>query len=309
MIVDMKKMIATCVLSLAAAALAAQDGARPLVGFDVKPGFLVAAEQKSASIVAIDGRQAGAPAWSWEWKASRDPGIAKGDVRYFNAPSDCKVNGNALLIIASCGNFAEVSLETGRAVCYGHIGGNPHSITRLPGKGMFATASSVSHSVTIVCTAENPFKPELQPKKAYPLTAAHGVEWDAKRNCLWALGHTNLVRYAWNAAQFELKAERSYDFRPVGGGSGHDLAPDGEGGYFVTTGKCLVHFNPDAGGFRLVERLKDIKAYSPDATWGNAYTTVRTVWWTDRIIVKKGDEERVIGPYPGAKFYKARWMR
>ena len=70
-----------------------------------------------------------------------------------------------------------------------------------------------------------------------------------------------------------------------------------------------MHFDPEAGEFRLVERLKDIKAYSPDATWGNAYTTVRTVWWTDRIIVKKGDEERVIGPYPGAKFYKARWMR
>ena len=162
----MKKMIATCVLSLAAAALAAQDGALPLAGFDVKPGFLVAAEQKSASIVAIDGRQAGAPAWSWEWKASRDPGIAKGDVRYFNAPSDCKVNGGSVLMIASGGNFVELSLATGRAVCYGHIGGNPHSITRLPGKGMFATASSVSHSVTIVCTAENPFKPELQPKKA-----------------------------------------------------------------------------------------------------------------------------------------------
>ena len=105
---------------------------------------------------------------------------------------------------------------------------------------------------------------------------------------------------------------------------GHDLVPDGAGGYFITTGMCLVHFDPDLGEmsgghagretlpngeFRLVERLKNIKAYSPDATWGNAYTTVRTVWWTDRIIVKKGDEERVIGPYPGAKFYKARWMK
>ncbi|MBQ6328876.1 MAG: hypothetical protein IJI35_07680 [Kiritimatiellae bacterium] len=292
-------LAAACVAACAAGA----------AGFKAQPGYLIAAEQKSNSIVAIDARQAGAPAWAWEWKASRDPGIAKGDAKLFYAPSDCKVGGDSVLMIASGGNFAELSLATGLAVCYGHVGGNPHSITRLPGKGMFATASSVSHSVTIVSTADNPFSPELQPKKAYPLTSAHGVEWDAKRNCLWALGHTNLVRYAWSETQFELSAVRDYDFRPVGGGGGHDLAPDGAGGYFITTGKCLVHFDPDAGEFRLVERLKDIKAYSPNKTWGNAYTTVRTVWWTDRIIVKKGDEERVIGPYPGAKFYKARWMK
>ena len=142
----MKKTIAICALSMAVQT--ALGDARPLVGFEAKPGFLIAAEQKSNSFVAIDARQAGAPVWAWEWKASRDPGIDKGDVKFFNAPSDCKVNGNALLIIASCGNFAEVSLETGRAVCYGHIGGNPHSITRLPGKGMFATASSVRSMAT-----------------------------------------------------------------------------------------------------------------------------------------------------------------
>lgn len=278
-------------------------------GFEPRPGYLVAAEQKSNSIVVIDARQAGAPEWAWAWKAANDPGIAKGDAKCFYAPSDCKVDGGSVLMIASGGNFAELSLATGLAVCYGHIGGNPHSITRLPGKGMFATASSVSHAVTIVDTAANPLKPELQRKKAYRLTDAHGVEWDAKRKCLWALGGTNLVRYAWNEARFELRAVRSYDFRPVGGAGGHDLTPDGAGGYFITTGKCLVRFDPDAGEFKLVERLKDIKAYSPDETWGDAYTVVRTVWWTDRIVVRKGDEERVIGPYPGAKFYKARWMK
>ena len=82
----------------------------------------------------------------------------------------------------------------------------------------------------------------------------------------------------------------------------------GATGFEVQPG-FLIAAEQKSNKFRLVERLKDIKAYSSDATWGNAYTTVRTVWWTDRIIVKKGDEERVIGPYPGAKFYKARWMK
>ena len=168
-------LLAACVVAACTAGAA---------GFKPQPGYLVAAEQKSNSIVVIDARRAGAPAWAWEWKASRDPGIAKGDAKLFNAPSDCKVDGDSVLMIASGGNFAELSLATGLAVCYGHVGGNPHSITRLPGKRKFATASSVSHSVTIISTADNPFSPELLPKKAYPLHAAHGVEWDAKRNCL-----------------------------------------------------------------------------------------------------------------------------
>ena len=275
-------------------------------------GFLVAAEQKSNSIVAIDARQAGAPAWAWEWNAAKDPGIAKGDVKGFGAPSDCKAistkDGDAVMMIASCGNFAEISLATGRAVCYGHIGGNPHSITRLPGKGMYATASSVSHAVTVVCTAENPLKPDLQPKRVFPLHAAHGVEWDAKRNCLWALGGTNIVQFTWDEPRFELRPMRSFDFRPVGGRGGHDLVPDGRGGYYLSTAKKLLHFNPDSGRFGVVADQAELKAYSPDAEWGDAFTIVREVWWTDRIIVRKGGEERIIGPYPGAKFYKARWM-
>ena len=204
------------------------------------PGFLVAAEQKSNSIVAIDARKSGAPAWAWEWNAANDPGIAKGDAKFFNAPSDCKAittkEGDAVLMIASCGNFAEISLATGRAVCYGHIGGNPHSITRLPSAGrVYATVSSVSHAVTLVDATDNPFKPDLQPKRAFPLYAAHGVEWDAKRGCLWALGRTNLVQYAWDEPQFDLRLMRSYDFCPIGSRGGHDLVPDGKGGYYLST--------------------------------------------------------------------------
>ena len=292
-------LAATCAMACAAFA----------AGFKPQPGYLVAAEQKSGSIVVIDARQAGAPEWAWEWKAANDPGIDKGDAKHFYAPSDCKVDGDSVLMIASGGNFAELSLVTGRAVCYGRIGGNPHSITRLPGKGTFATASSVSHVVTIVDTAANPFRPELQRKKSYPLNDAHGVEWDSKRKCLWALGGTNLVQYAWDEAQFELRPLKSYDYRPFGSRAGHDLVPDGKGGYFLTTWKHLMHFTPDDGRFSVVLNQSNIKAYSPSATWGDAFTIVRTKWWTDRIIVKKGDEERVIGPYPGAKFYKARWMK
>ena len=54
-------------------------------------GFLIAEEQKSGSFVVIDGRNEGAPDWSWEWNPARDPGIPKSEVHDFRAPSDGKV--------------------------------------------------------------------------------------------------------------------------------------------------------------------------------------------------------------------------
>ena len=58
---NMKKAIAVCALSMAVQT--AFGDARPLVGFEAKSGFLIAAEQKSNSFVAIDAQQAGAPTW------------------------------------------------------------------------------------------------------------------------------------------------------------------------------------------------------------------------------------------------------
>ena len=276
-------------------------------------GFLIAEEQKSGSFVVIDGRKDGAPAWSWEWNPAHDPGIPKSEVYDFRAPSDGKVLATSaspsLLAVSSGGNFAEVSFVTGKAICFGKVGGNPHSIAKLPEEGLYAIASSVSHAVTVVDVAGNPFAPEKQHKAAYLLKSAHGVEWDGARHCLWALGGTNLVRFAFDASAKTLQPVASYDFRPVGGGGGHDLAPDGTGGYFLTTRKSLLHFDPETGAFVKVCDKGEIKSFSRNPGWGDAYVVVREVWWSDRIIVRAGDEERVIGPYPGARFYKARWMK
>ena len=294
-----------CAVFLAICCSAA-DGAMT----SAQPGFLLMAEQKSGSIVVVDARKAGAPEWSWEWNAKKDPGLSRKDAGMFYAPSDCKLSrdGDTVLVMASGGNFAEVSLATGRAITCGRIGGNPHSITRLPGKMVYATASSVSHAVTVVDASGSPLNPDLQAKRKFPLYSAHGVEWDEKRSCLWALGGTNLVKFSWNEAQFDLKAERSFGFLKDGSIGGHDLTPDGKGGYFLTTGRHLLRFDPDRGTFAVVKKQSDIKAFSPDPVWGDAYTIVRQTWWTDRIIVVKDGVERIIGPYPGTKIYKARWM-
>ena len=293
--------------------LACLAASRGVAAVEFGNGFLIAEEQKSGSFVVIDGRNEGVPAWSWEWNPARDPGIPKSEVYDFRAPSDGKVlatsAGPSLLAVSSGGNFAEVSFATGKAICFGKVGGNPHSIAKLPGEGLYAIASSVLHAVTVVDVAGNPFAPEKQRKTAYSLKSAHGVEWDGARRCLWALGGTNLVRFAFDASAKTLQPAASHDFRPVGGGGGHDLSPDGAGGYFLTTLKNLLHFDPETGTFVKVCGKGDIKSFSRNPAWGDAYVVVREVWWTDRILVRAGWEERVIGPYPGARFYKARWMK
>lgn len=313
--ISRRSFLVSCFAAIGGMAIAAMpNGTMPVVAaVGLESGFLIAEEQKAGSFVVIDGRKEGVPAWSWEWNPARDPGIPKSEVHDFRAPSDGKVlatsAGPSLLAVSSGGSFAEVSFATGRAICYGKVGGNPHSIAKLPGEGLYAIASSVSHAVTVVDVSGNPFAPEKQHKAVYPLKSAHGVEWDGARYCLWALGGTNLVRFAFDVSAKTLQPVSSHDFRPVGGDGGHDLSPDGAGGYFLTTAKNLLHFDPEIGAFVRVCGKCDIKSFSRNPAWGDAYVVVREAWWSDRILVRAGDKERVIGPYPGARFYKARWMK
>ena len=54
---------------------------------------------------------------------------------------------------------------------------------------------------------------------------------------------------------------------------------------------------------------RSIKSWSQSPTWGDAVVKTRETWWSDRIIIRKDGKERIAGPYPGARIYKARWMK
>ena len=108
------------------------------------------------------------------------------------------------LLKCSGGGFAEIPLSSRKAVCYGVVNLSPHSIAKLPGDRKYAIASAVSNEITIVDCTQYPFSPLKQPKRTYRLWDAHGVEWDAKRGCLWALGRDRIVKYALHPEMFEL---------------------------------------------------------------------------------------------------------
>lgn len=277
-----------------------------------KDGFLVAAEQKSGCLVAMDGRQAGANPFVWRWDPKADSGIAPEDRPAFGATAECKCarcgDEPTVIMVGSVGGFAEVSLRTGRALCYGLADRTPHSIAKLPGDRRYVVACAVSNVLCVVDGSGAPFSPSRQRVRRYAFSDAHGVEWDASRGCLWALGRRGVVGFDWDPETLELRERVCCDFPDPSLRDGHDLTPDGCGGYFVTVPDRILRFFPDERRFEDVRKEKDVKSLSPSA-FGLAVTKVREVWWTDRILVRNGEEERVVGPYPGLRFYKARWMR
>ena len=300
-----RMMFVGCFALLAALAFGNEATNAPFGG--TLDGLALCTEQKSGSIVLVDASKAGAPAFAWEWNPNRDPGIRKEHVKWFLAPSDCRMlPGRVLLMAASGGAFARIPLATGRADAYGFIGGNPHAAEPLPGGQFFVTASSNGY-LTLFDISEHPMEPEKQFKRTYPLESAHGVVWDERRGCLWAIGFTNIVRYAWHPRSRELSETARFDFTAVVGDNGHDLQSDDRGGFFFTSNNKVAHFDPDTGAICVVKDRKAVKSFSRNERYGDLSAVVREVWWTDRLLVDKDGAEHVVGPYPGARFYKARW--
>jgi hypothetical protein len=272
---------------------------------------ILATEQAQARWVIINGAADSSAPFLWTWSAADDPGVAAADRKAFTAPSECKVrdNGGTLLIGASGGGFAAIDVATRRAEFYGHVPGNLHSIERLP-DGRIALACSTGATVWLADVSAAPLEPARQKlKKAFALPAAHGLVWDAPRRVLWALGETNLVKLAYVPETFELRELRRYDFR--GGDTrpecGHDLIPDGKN--LVLTGHYRVlRFNPDTETFTEVFPIVNVKSVSFSAAGEPLFAIPNESWWTDRLQAGTGKTARVIGPFKGARFYKARWM-
>ena len=295
-------------LCAAMAAVAFADEAKVAPFGGSLDGLAVCTEQKSGSVVLVEASKAGAPAFSWKWNPMLDPGIRKEDVRWFMTPSDCRMlPGRVLLMADSAGAFARIPLATGRADAYGYVGGNPHAAEPLPGGRFIVTASSFGNYITLVDISTHPMEPEMQFKRRYPLASAHGVVWDERRDCLWAIGLTNIVRFAWRPQSRELSEAARFDFTAVAGENGHELQSDDRGGFFFTTNSKVAHFDPGTGTIRVVRDRKYVKSFSRNARYGDLSVVSRESWWTDRLLVDLDGAEYVVGPYPGTRFYKARW--
>ena len=276
----------------------------------------VAAEQASASLVIYSGKPGASVRELWRWNPKADSNLTAQAAASFGHVDECKPvdGGRTILVNASHGGVAAVDVATCQAKWYAfmpdHRAG-PHSVDLLP-DGRIAVANSTGvDALQIVDLNGHPFDPSKQKTvNALPVSGAHGVVWDGRREKLYVLGYTNLLELAYLPETMGVKVLRKWDYSSACGDPyGHDLVPDGRGGYYFTNHTGVWDFNPEDGAFVRVLDIKNVKSFSRDAAKGDLLAIPRESWWTDRLLVRTSDGAlRTIGPFPGARFYKARWM-
>uniref|UniRef100_A0A372IJD5 Uncharacterized protein n=2 Tax=Paracidobacterium acidisoli TaxID=2303751 RepID=A0A372IJD5_9BACT len=258
-------------------------------------------------VVTQDGRPQLKEVWRWRPEQSKEMPVPM--MRKFITTDDCKaVSGGKEVLITSSGDaVALVSHVTGKTLFYATVK-NAHSAEILP-SGLIAVASSSAESNDgdrIVLFDRN--RPDA-PVATLPLSAAHGVVWDRKREVLWALGGKELlqVHVSGNATHPSLVVERRV---PIPPGEGHDLQIAGDAALlYVTNSKAVFEVDPETLTFRRFQTfagMKNIKSLSINPGSGQlVYTQADPgVWWTYTLHFMNPAQEIVLP----SMIYKARWF-
>jgi len=142
------------------------------------------------------------------------------------------------------------------------------------------------------------------------LPYAHGVTWDKKRGCLWALGDR---LYRINYTKGKLIIDQTFEL-PLSP-TGHDLFPlQQEEKLLVSNNDALFLFDIATEKFETVSELKHIKSASQDsegAIWVSDPRDLKDAsdWQSDAVIQVRPASTDDRHSNEGAKFYKARWWQ
>lgn len=133
-------------------------------------------------------------------------------------------------------------------------GAGVHSIEMLP-SGNVVTACTTDGMVRIFNSANGVKSGEsVRYTSYYDLPGAHGVLWDPKYECLWALGTEDLIAYRVKDLQdgtqaLELIPERCVKLPGISRG-GHDLSADlTDSRYLWITSSKVLRFDKETGTF------------------------------------------------------------
>lgn len=219
-------------------------------------------------------------------------------------PTDAKrveIDGEIHLLASYHGRVLLIRLRDRAVIKDFSSYGGCHSAELLP-DGAIVTASSNEGKLRVHRT-EDDFA-DLD------LPDAHGVTWDKKRQCLWALGD---CLYRLNYAEGKLGTEKKFVL-PLSA-SGHDLFPlRDEDKLLVSNNDALFLFEIASEKFEIISSLNGIKSASEHEDG--------TIWVTDPEKLKGGAEwqsdavKRIRPAAPalryqneGSRFYKARWWQ
>lgn len=149
----------------------------------------------------------------WHWDSAQSD-IPSGYKNMFIHCDDAKSvdDGTKILVTSSAttGGCALIDRATQKCLFYARAN-NAHSATLLPGDRIIVACSNGSEDRHNSLCLFDMDKPDELKYKA-ELTSAHGVQWIASRQRLYAIGEDNLMEYSlvdWNTDSPSLKVERT----------------------------------------------------------------------------------------------------
>jgi hypothetical protein len=261
-------------------------------------------DHAAQAVDIVDVGRDGKIIWSWKPKQSN---IAPANLKWFNHADEVKpvYNKKYLLIDASTGGTALVRIADKKALFYAHVV-EAHSSELLP-DGNIVTASSVDDHLAVF-HVDTVTSPDEVYKKIIPLSKAHSVVWDKKRQVLWSAGGNHLYefRYNFNCKKPDLIPIDTLKL-PTNGA--HDLFPVyGRDSLWLTTGQGVYTIDMKTKKISPIESkyVKHIKSVSsgPD-DWPTIIMKPTFRYWSDEVVDTQGN---VVFHKDGMEIYKARWI-
>jgi len=250
----------------------------------------------------------GLPTIVWCWRAKDCASLPEHMKSLFGTTDDCKPidNGEKILITASSTGVAIVDKKSKEVSFYARVS-NAHSAEVLPDNRIVVASSVKSEGHKILVFNRDKSDEVIISEE---LSHAHGVLWDEKRNCLWALGYTELRKYQlqdWKSDSPKLNCDQIFQLPSQGG---HDLLalPDSEK-LIITIEKGAFIFDRDTEDFSTYEPLANqvnVKAitFHPESKQMAYVQAEGDNWWAENIHFENPD---FLIHVPGEHFYKIRW--
>ncbi len=272
----------------------------------------------------------------WRWSADPLNGF-EGLMHAWGLPTDAKLrrcdrwDGQWMVVTDSLGLAAIVNYPAGNERKWGlNVGGNPHSAELLP-NGNIAVAASTGGWVRVYTSSQGK---DAETYAEYAFPGAHGVEWDAKRQVLWAVGEDRLIALEVYGNAEAPRIRQVHQVRlPTSGG--HDLQPvyGHEDRLWISTQAkvyqysiAMDQFDEDYPGCERISRahVKSVGdmpsglvlSAAPDGVLRPDTGAADNDWCTDSIdccpngrSFETAAQSLVRYPLPGVALYKARvWL-
>lgn len=250
----------------------------------------------------------------WEWDAGEYAAAMGVQDGVWDHIDDAKVSADRTKILISCsgGWVAVYSLERDRLIFYTRGVTNAHSAEFLPGNKIAVACSTGADAIKIF-----DLKYSNAEKASTPLTSAHGVVWNEKRQRLYAIGGKllriyRLLNASTQAPSLELEKEIN---APKSGL--HDLSPIDDDRLCIGGHNAYI-FNMDTEEFTPLTRFNGrngIKSLNYNASTGEMWYTDSTdpegdfSWSTQTVrhtLDPMGKEDICTFKTPDVNLYKVR---